>query len=105
MSKGLEQEKERGKRCYLCYQMRLKEAAKLAKELGFDYFTTTLSLSPHKNSNWINEIGETLAKDYQISFLYSEKKKKNGYKRSLELSEKYQLYRQNYCGCIYSKRS
>ena len=105
MSKGLEQEKERGKRCYLCYQMRLKEAAKLAKELGFDYFTTTLSLSPHKNSNWINEIGETLAKDYQISFLYSDFKKKNGYKRSLELSEKYQLYRQNYCGCIYSKRS
>lgn len=105
MSKGLEQEKERGKRCYLCYQMRLKETAKVAKELGFDYFTTTLSLSPHKNSNWINEIGETLAKDYQISFLYSDFKKKNGYKRSLELSEKYQLYRQNYCGCIYSKRS
>lgn len=104
MSKGLEQEKERGKRCYLCYQMRLKEAAKLAKELGFDYFTTTLSLSPHKNSNWINEIGETLAKDYQISFLYSDFKKKNGYKKSIELSKLYHLYRQDYCGCIYSKR-
>lgn len=104
MSKGLEQEKERGKRCYLCYQMRLEETAKLAKNLGFDYFTTTLSLSPYKNSNWINEIGENLSKSYDVKFLYSDFKKKNGYKRSIELSKEYDLYRQDYCGCIYSKR-
>ena len=104
MSKGLEQEKERGKRCYLCYQMRLEETAKLAKNLDFDYFTTTLSLSPYKNSNWINEIGENLSKSYDVRFLYSDFKKKNGYKRSIELSKEYDLYRQDYCGCIYSKR-
>lgn len=104
MSKGLEQEKERGKRCYLCYQMRLEETAKLAENLGFDYFTTTLSLSPYKNSNWINEIGENLSKSYDVKFLYSDFKKKNGYKRSIELSKEYDLYRQDYCGCIYSKR-
>lgn len=104
MSKGLEQEKERGKRCYLCYQMRLEETAKLAKNLDFDYFTTTLSLSPYKNSNWINEIGENLSKSYDVKFLYSDFKKKNGYKRSIELSKEYDLYRQDYCGCIYSKR-
>lgn len=104
MSEGLENEKERGKRCYLCYQMRLDETAKIAKELGFDYFTTTLSLSPYKNSKWINEIGENLSKNYEVKFLYSDFKKKNGYQRSIELSKEYHLYRQDYCGCIYSKR-
>lgn len=104
MSEGLEKEKERGKRCYLCYQMRLRETAKLAKELNFDYFTTTLSLSPYKNSNWINEIGDNLSNMYNVEFLYSDFKKKNGYKRSIELSKEYHLYRQDYCGCIYSKR-
>ena len=104
ISKGLEEEKERGKRCYLCYKLRLEETAKVAKEKGFDYFTTTLSLSPHKNAKWINEIGEELEKEYNTTFLYSDFKKKEGYKRSIELSKKYNLYRQDYCGCIYSKR-
>ena len=104
MAKGLENEPERGKRCYKCYELRLYETAKVAKELDFDYFTTTLSLSPHKNSNWINEIGENLDKKYNTKYLYSDFKKKNGYKRSIELSNLYDLYRQNYCGCIYSKR-
>ena len=104
MAKGLENEPERGKRCYKCYELRLDETAKVAKELDFDYFTTTLSLSPHKNSNWINEIGENLDKKYNTKYLYSDFKKKNGYKRSIELSNIYDLYRQNYCGCIYSKR-
>lgn len=104
MAKGLENEPERGRRCYKCYKLRLDETAKVAKELDFDYFTTTLSLSPHKNSNWINEIGENLDKKYNTKYLYSDFKKKNGYKRSIELSNIYDLYRQNYCGCIYSKR-
>ena len=104
MAKGLENEPERGKRGYKCYELRLDETAKVAKELDFDYFTTTLSLSPHKNSNWINEIGENLDKKYNTKYLYSDFKKKNGYKRSIELSNIYDLYRQNYCGCIYSKR-
>ena len=104
MAKGLENEPERGRRCYKCYELRLDETAKVAKELDFDYFTTTLSLSPHKNSNWINEIGENLDKKYNTKYLYSDFKKKNGYKRSIELSNIYDLYRQNYCGCIYSKR-
>ena len=105
MAKNLENEPERGKRCYKCYELRLEETAKIAKELDFDYFTTTLSLSPHKNSNWINEIGSNLDKKYNTKYLYSDFKKKNGYKRSIELSNIYNLYRQNYCGCIYSKRS
>lgn len=104
IAKGLENEKERGKRCYKCYSLRLEETAKIAKEKGFDYFTTTLSLSPYKNSNWINEIGKNLNDKYNINFLYSDFKKKNGYKRSIELSKEYNLYRQDYCGCIYSKR-
>ena len=97
-------ENERGKRCYKCYNLRLEETAKIASNLNFDYFTTTLSLSPHKNSTWINEIGENLDKLYQANYLYSDFKKKNGYKRSIELSKEYNLYRQDYCGCIYSKR-
>lgn len=104
MAKGLEEEKERGKRCYKCYELRLKETAKVAEEKNFSYFTTTLSLSPYKNSKWINEIGEVLDKEYTSSFLYSDFKKKNGYKRSIELSNEYNLYRQDYCGCVYSKK-
>ena len=104
MSKGLEKEPERGKRCYKCYEMRLEKTAKIAEKLGFSHFATTLTLSPHKNSNWINEIGEELSKKYNINYLYSDFKKRNGYKRSIELSKKYNLYRQDYCGCIYSKR-
>ena len=104
MAKGLENEPERGSRCFKCYKLRLEESAKVASELGFNYFCTTLTLSPHKNSNWINEIGEELDKEYTSTYLYSDFKKKNGYKRSIELSREYNLYRQNYCGCIYSKR-
>ena len=104
MAQGLENEPEKGKRCYKCYNLRLEETAKIAKEKNFDYFTTTLSLSPYKNSNWINEIGENLKDKYQVEYLYSDFKKKNGYKRSRELSKEYNLYRQNYCGCIYSKK-
>ncbi len=100
---GLEEEKERGKRCYKCYELRLEETAKIAEKLGFENFCTTLTLSPHKNSNWLNEIGERLGNQYQTNYLYSDFKKKNGYKRSIELSKEYDLYRQDYCGCIYSK--
>ncbi|MBR2711207.1 MAG: epoxyqueuosine reductase QueH [Bacilli bacterium] len=104
MAKGLEDEPERGKRCYKCYAMRLEESARIADELGFDYFCTTLTLSPHKNSNWINEIGEDLNNRYNSIYLYSDFKKRNGYKRSIELSKEYDLYRQDYCGCVYSLR-
>lgn len=104
ISSGLEQEKERGRRCYKCYELRLRETAKIAEEQGFDYFTTTLSISPYKNSNWLNEIGEQLDKEYTTTYLYADFKKRNGYKRSIELSKKYGLYRQDYCGCIYSKK-
>lgn len=104
MSKGLENEPERGKRCYKCYELRLKETAKIASQLGFNNFATTLTLSPHKNCDWINEIGGNLDKEYESNYLYSDFKKKEGYKRSIELSKKYDLYRQDYCGCIYSKR-
>lgn len=103
ISKGLEKEKERGKRCYECYKLRLEETAKVAKENNFDSFATTLTLSPYKKTDWLNEIGEDLSKKYQTSYLYSDFKKKNGYKRSIELSKEYNLYRQDYCGCIYSK--
>ena len=104
MSKGLETEPERGKRCYKCYELRLRETAHIASKLGFNNFCTTLTLSPHKNCNWINEIGEKLNTEYESNYLYSDFKKKEGYKRSIELSKKYDLYRQDYCGCIYSKR-
>ena len=100
---GYEEEPEGGKRCFLCYELRLQEAAKLAKEKGYDYFTTTLSISPHKNAAKLNEIGERLAQQYGVKYLPSDFKKKNGYKRSIELSQAYHLYRQDYCGCIYSK--
>lgn len=104
MARGLEKEPERGKRCYKCYELRMREAAAYAKAHGFDLFTTTLSISPHKNAAWINEIGERLADEFEIGYLYSDFKKKNGYARSIELSKEYDLYRQNYCGCIFSLR-
>ena len=105
MAKSLEEEPERGKRCYKCYELRLEETAKIAEKQGFQVFATTLTLSPHKNSNWINEIGEKLNKEYNTTYLYSDFKKKEGYKRSIILSKEYNLYRQDYCGCIYSKRN
>ncbi len=105
IAKGLENEPERGKRCYKCYNLRLTETAKLAKEKGFDYFATSLTLSPYKNSNWLNEIGAKLQSEFQTTYLYSDFKKKNGYKRSIELSKDYNLYRQDYCGCIFSKKA
>ncbi len=103
MAKGLEKEPEGGKRCFGCYELRLKEAAIAAKELGFDYFTTTLSISPHKNATKLNEIGEAVGEEYGVTYLPSDFKKKNGYKRSVELSKEHHLYRQDYCGCVYSK--
>lgn len=105
LSKNLENEPEKGKRCFKCYELRMNETALIAKKLGFDYFATTLTLSPYKNSNWVNEIGSMLEKKYNIKYLYSDFKKKNGYKRSIELSKIYNLYRQDYCGCIYSKQN
>lgn len=101
--KGLEQLGERSARCYACYHLRLEETVKLAKEKQFDYFTTTLSISPYKNANWLNEIGEQLEQEYGVPYLYADFKKKNGYKRSIELSEQYHLYRQDFCGCHFSK--
>ena len=105
MAKGLENEPERGKRCYKCYELRLEETAKIAEHLNIPYFCTTLTLSPHKNSNWINEIGMNLNKKYKPTYIYSDFKKKDGYKRSIELSKQFKLYRQDYCGCIYSKKN
>lgn len=102
--RGHEQDREGGGRCFICYELRLREAARLAKEGGYDYFTTTLSISPLKNAAKLNEIGARLSEEYGVPYLYSDFKKKNGYKRSIELSAEYQLYRQNYCGCVYSKR-
>jgi len=105
IAKGLEKEKERGKRCYECYKLRLMETAVIADKNNFDYFATTLTLSPYKNTDFVNEIGADLDKKYSSTYLYSDFKKKNGYKRSIELSDKYNLYRQDYCGCIYSKNN
>ena len=103
MAKGLEQVKEGGERCYKCYELRLRETCEYAKAKGFDFFTTTLSISPMKNAKWLNEIGAKLEEEYGISYLYSDFKKKNGYKRSTEISNEYGMYRQYYCGCVYSK--
>lgn len=102
--RGLEQLGEGSERCFRCYRLRLEETAKKAYELGFDYFTTTLSISPYKNSKVLNEIGYELEEKYHIHYLCADFKKKNGYKRSIELSNIYGLYRQDYCGCIYSKQ-
>lgn len=103
LCKGLENEKEGGLRCLRCYRLRLNETAKRAKSQKYDYFTTTLTISPHKDAAKLNDIGRDLASKYGIEYLYSDFKKKNGYKRSIELSKIYNLYRQNYCGCIFSK--
>ena len=101
--KGLEPCPEGGERCFVCYELRLRETAQKAKEAGADYFTTTLTISPLKNAGKLNEIGEKLGQEYEIAFLPSDFKKKGGYQRSIELSKEYDLYRQDYCGCIYSK--
>ena len=101
--KGMENEREGGRRCHQCYNLRLEETAKKAQELGYDYFTTVLSISPMKNAQWINEIGEELGKKYGIKFLNGDFKKKSRYLRSIEISKEYELYRQDYCGCIFSK--
>lgn len=104
MAKGLEDVPEGGERCFACYRMRMEEAARSAARDRFDYFTTTLSISPLKNAEKINQIGEELEQLYHVKHLSSDFKKKNGYKRSTELSRQYGLYRQDYCGCVFSKR-
>ena len=101
--KGYEDDREGGNRCFLCYGLRLKAAAKYAKENGFDYFATTLTLSPLKNAEKLNDAGFAAAKEIGATYLPSDFKKRNGYYRSVELSKQYGLYRQNYCGCVYSK--
>ena len=102
--KGLEDVPEGGERCFLCYELRLRRSAETAKKLGLDYFTTTLSISPLKNAAKLNQIGLKLEEAYSVKYLPSDFKKNNGYKRSVELSARYQMYRQDYCGCIFSKR-
>lgn len=104
MAKGLEEEKERGPRCFKCYRLRLEKTALKAKENHFDYFGTSLTVSPYKNAQKLNEIGLELAKEYNISYLVSDFKKEDGYRKSIMYSKEYQLYRQDYCGCIYSKK-
>ncbi len=102
--RGMEQLPEGGERCFRCYELRMRKAAEYAADHGFDYFTTTLTISPLKNAGKLNEIGLKLAEETGVPYLVSDFKKKNGYKRSIELSAKYELYRQNYCGCVYSRR-
>ena len=97
-------EKEGGLRCYDCYKMRLRKTAELAAEGGYDYFTTTLSISPHKNARWLNELAEEAGEVFGVKSLPADFKKRNGYKRSIELSAQYHLYRQDYCGCVFSKK-
>lgn len=104
MAKGLEKVPEGGERCFGCFRLRLEESAKEAVSGNFDYFTTTLTISPLKNAEKLNEIGQETAEKYGVIWLPSDFKKKNGYKRSTELSQEYGLYRQNYCGCVFSKR-
>lgn len=102
---GLEQEKEGGARCAVCFKLRLNYTASLAKKENFDYFGTTLTVSPHKNSDIINKIGSLLEKEYGVKYLYSDFKKKDGYKKSVEISKKYNLYRQDYCGCLLGRNN
>ena len=102
---GYEKDFEGGERCNICFKIRLEKTAKLAKKLNLDYFSTTLTVSPHKNAKQINLIGEYLSKKYSLDFLFSDFKKKDGYKKSIELSKKYNLYRQNYCGCEFSLKN
>ena len=104
MAKGLENCPEGGERCFACYELRLRETAKRASAGTYDYFTTTLSISPLKNAVKLNEIGERLAEEYYVNWLPSDFKKRGGYQRSIELSKEYDLYRQNYCGCVYSRK-
>ena len=104
IAKGLEQVPEGGERCFNCYKLRLEKTTKLAYDLNMDYFTTTLSISPYKNALKMNEIAEELSEIYSVKNLPSDFKKKEGYKRSIQLSKEYDLYRQDYCGCIFSKR-
>ena len=101
--KGLEAEPEGGARCTVCFRLRLEETAKRASELGYDWFCTTLTVSPHKDAERLNQIGRTLGERYGVPFLPSDFKKREGYKRSIQLSKEYELYRQDYCGCLYSK--
>lgn len=103
IARGLEQCREGAERCFACYELRLRKTALQAGKEGFDYFATTLTISPLKNAVKLNEIGERLAAEYKVAWLPSDFKKKNGYKRSIELSKEYELYRQDYCGCVYSK--
>lgn len=103
VSTGLESEQEGGARCKSCFNLRLNETAKKAKQGGYDYFTTTLSISPHKDAKIINSIGSELGEKYKVKFLPADFKKKGGYLKSIELCHKYNIYRQNYCGCIFSK--
>ena len=105
VSAGYEQEKEGGLRCFRCYELRLRETVAMAKINGFDYFATTLSVSPYKKAQKLNEIGECLSAEFGVAYLFADFKKKNGYQRSIALSKKYRLYRQNYCGCRYSQAS
>lgn len=104
MAKGLEDCREGGERCFKCYELRLRKTAQTASMNNYDYFTTTLTISPLKNSVKLNEIGLNMAEEYNVEYLVSDFKKKEGYKHSIELSKEYNLYRQNYCGCAYSKR-
>lgn len=101
--KGHEKDKEGGERCHICYKLRLEKCVKYALDNGFDYFTTTLSVSPYKNAKVLNEIGKSLEEKYNIKYLYADFKKKDGYKKSIMYSKEYNLYRQDYCGCVYSK--
>ena len=105
IARGYENVAEGGERCFRCYRMRLESTARIAKEQGFDYFCTTLSISPLKNSQKINQIGSEVAQKYGIKWLPSDFKKREGYKRSIELSKEYNLYRQSFCGCIFSKEN
>lgn len=104
LASGKEELSEGGARCYECYKLRLEKAAAFAKDGGFDFFSTTLSISPHKNAEWLNEIGKEMSEKYQIPYLFSDFKKRNGYKRSCELSAEYNLYRQAFCGCEFSRK-
>ncbi len=105
IAKGMEGLPEGCERCFACYRLRLENAAQYAAVNKFDYFTTTLSISPHKNADELNKIGSELADKYDVPYLYADFKKNNGYKRSIELSKIYGLYRQNYCGCVFSQRN
>ncbi len=103
VARGRENLPERGERCYLCYELRMRKTAEFARTHGYDCFTTSLSISPYKSSRWINEIGLKLEAETGVEFVWSDFKKKDGYRRSIELSREYSLYRQDWCGCVYSK--